>query len=114
MWMAKAKHAITIATQVTFAALDLAVEMCTRPWIVELSRNSLTAVVVIFRFKKSFFETRTGRGLQPKYGLTTKDPVPLLYTDDALCIFNSPKKVINIFSEKRVMERPFEYFHSKA
>ena len=41
MWIAMAKQATTIATQVALAALDLAVEMCTRPWIVELSRNSL-------------------------------------------------------------------------
>ena len=40
--MAKAKQATTIANQVAFAALDLAVEMCTRPWIVELSRKSLS------------------------------------------------------------------------
>ena len=42
MWMAKAKQATTIATQTALAVLDLAVEMCTRPWIVELSKNSLT------------------------------------------------------------------------
>ena len=39
--MAMAKQATTIATQVALAALDLAVEMCTRPWIVEFSRKSL-------------------------------------------------------------------------
>ena len=39
MWMAKAKQATTIATQIAFAVLDLAVEMCTRPWIVELSKK---------------------------------------------------------------------------
>ena len=78
MWMAKAKQATTIATQVTFAALDLAVEMCTRPWIVELSRNSLTAAVVISRFKENFFETWTGTGLQPNYEATTKDHVPCI------------------------------------
>ena len=38
--MAKAKQATTIATQIALAVLVLAVEMCTRPWIVELSRNS--------------------------------------------------------------------------
>ena len=37
--MAKAKQATTIATQVALAVLDLAVEMCTRPWIVELSKK---------------------------------------------------------------------------
>ena len=40
IWMAIAKQDTTIATQTALAALDLAVEMCTRPWIVELSKNS--------------------------------------------------------------------------
>ena len=40
MWMAMEKQATTIATQVTLATLDLAVEMCDRPWIVELSKKS--------------------------------------------------------------------------
>ena len=38
--MANAKLATTIATQAALAALDLAVEMCTRPWMVEFSKNS--------------------------------------------------------------------------
>ena len=48
MYMAMAKQATTIATQAALAALDLAVEMCTRPWIVELSKNSRIAAVAIF------------------------------------------------------------------
>ena len=47
MYMAMAKQATTIATQAALAALDLAVEMCTRPWIVELSKNSRIAAVAI-------------------------------------------------------------------
>ena len=47
MLMAIAKQATTIATQRTRAARDLAVEMCTRPWIVELSRNSHRVAVAI-------------------------------------------------------------------
>ena len=42
-----AKEATTIATQATLAAPDLAVEMCVRPWIVELSKNSQKAAFVI-------------------------------------------------------------------
>ena len=38
--MAVAKQATTIATQAALPVRDLAVEMCTRPWIVELSKNS--------------------------------------------------------------------------
>ena len=38
--MAVAKQAATIATQIALAVLDLAVEVCTKPWIVELSKNS--------------------------------------------------------------------------
>ena len=46
--MATAKQAITIATQRAFAVLDLAVEMCTRPWIVELLKKSqITSDAVI-------------------------------------------------------------------
>ena len=48
MWMAKAKQATTIATQVALAVLDLAVEMCTRPWIVELSKMSEITFEAIF------------------------------------------------------------------
>ena len=47
MWMAKAKQATTIATQASFADRDLALEMCTRPWIVEFSKNSLIWVNTI-------------------------------------------------------------------
>ena len=36
-----------IAIQIVFAALDLAVEMCTRPWIVELSNKSPITFEVI-------------------------------------------------------------------
>ena len=42
-----AKQATTIPTQANLAAFDLAVEMCTRPWIVEFSRNSHIAEVTI-------------------------------------------------------------------
>ena len=48
MWMANAKQAITIATHSALAVFDFAVEMCTRPWIVELSKNSRIFVVAIF------------------------------------------------------------------
>ena len=40
--MAKAKQATTIATQRALVALDLAVAMCTRPWIVELSKKIIS------------------------------------------------------------------------
>ena len=53
MYMATAKQATTIATQAALAALDLAVEMCTRPWIVELSKNSRIDAVAIFMKKMS-------------------------------------------------------------
>ena len=43
MVIAMEKQASTIATQAALAVLDLAVEMCTRPWIVELSKNSENA-----------------------------------------------------------------------
>ena len=48
MWMAMAKQATTIATQAALAARDLAVEMCTNPWIVELSKKSRKDAEVIF------------------------------------------------------------------
>ena len=48
MWMAKAKQATTIANQRALAILDLAVDMWTRPWIVELSRKSLKVIDAIF------------------------------------------------------------------
>ena len=38
-----AKQATTTATQAALIALDLAVEMRPRPWIVELYRNSLSS-----------------------------------------------------------------------
>ena len=44
MKMAVAKQATTIATQATLAARDFAVEICTRPWIVELPRKSWTTL----------------------------------------------------------------------
>ena len=43
-----AKQATTIATKVALAALDLAVEMCTRPWIVEFSKNSSSFVDAVY------------------------------------------------------------------
>ena len=39
MKTAMAKQATTIANQIALAVLDFAVEMCTRPWIVELSKK---------------------------------------------------------------------------
>ena len=53
--MAKAKLATTIATQAALAALDLAVEMCTRPWIVEFSKNSRMLAVAITDCNLNFF-----------------------------------------------------------
>ena len=48
--MAKPKQATTITAQAILAARDLAVEMCTRPWIVELSKNSqIVAVAISFK-----------------------------------------------------------------
>ena len=40
MWIAMAKQATTIAIQRAFPVLDVALEMCERPWIVELSKKS--------------------------------------------------------------------------
>ena len=40
MQMAMAKQATTMQTQAALKARDLDVEMCTRPWIVELSKKS--------------------------------------------------------------------------
>ena len=42
------KQATTIATQAALAAFDLAVEICTRPWIVELSKKSRRVEETIF------------------------------------------------------------------
>ena len=53
MYMAMAKQATTIATQAALDARDLAVEMWTRPWIVELSKNSRIDAVAIFMKKMS-------------------------------------------------------------
>ena len=39
-----AKQATTTAAQIALIALDLAVEMRDRPWIVELSRNSSSSL----------------------------------------------------------------------
>ena len=47
MYKAIPKQATTIVTQAILAARDLAVEMCTRPWIVELSKNSQIALDAI-------------------------------------------------------------------
>ena len=47
MWMAMEKQATTITTHKAFAVFDLAVEMCTRPWIVELSKKSEITFKVI-------------------------------------------------------------------
>ena len=54
MLMAMAKQATTIATQTALAARDLAVEMCTRPWIVELSKNSRIAAEAIVMTSVNF------------------------------------------------------------
>ena len=43
-----AKQATTIATQIALAVFDLAVEMCTKPWIVELSKKSWIVFDAIF------------------------------------------------------------------
>ena len=52
MYIAKAKQATTIATQAVLAVLDLAVDMCTRPWIVELSKKfRITFDVILVRHK---------------------------------------------------------------
>ena len=59
MWMAKAKQATTIANQRALAILDLAVEMCTRPWIVELSKNSLKAIDAILDIINIFDKYKT-------------------------------------------------------
>ena len=48
MLMAMAKQATTIATQTALADLDLAAEICSRPWIVELSKNSRIDAAAIF------------------------------------------------------------------
>ena len=40
MLIAMEKQAITMITQIALRDLVLAVDMCTSPWIVELSRNS--------------------------------------------------------------------------
>ena len=47
MLMAMAKQVTTIASQAALATRDLAVDMCTRPWIVELSKNSRIAAEAI-------------------------------------------------------------------
>ena len=45
--MAVAKQATTIATQAALPVRDLAVEMCARPWIVELSKKSRRVALAI-------------------------------------------------------------------
>ena len=47
--MAKAKQATTIAIQRAFPVRDVALEMCERPWIVELSKKSWNVEEVISR-----------------------------------------------------------------
>ena len=49
MWIAKPKQATTIVTQETFAGPDFALEICNRPWIVELSRKAEITFAAIFR-----------------------------------------------------------------
>ena len=61
MWMAMAKQASTIATQATRAARDLAVEMCTRPWIVEFSKNSFIVAVAISSISVSSHDIFQGK-----------------------------------------------------
>ena len=47
-----AKQATTIATQAALAVFDLAVEMCTRPWIVELSKKfRITFAAILIKHK---------------------------------------------------------------
>ena len=53
--MAMAKQATTTANQRALAVRDLDVEMCTRPWIVELSKNSRRIVEVIFMARLPLF-----------------------------------------------------------
>ena len=48
MWMAKPKQATTIAIQAIFAVPDFALEICKRPWIVELSRKAEISFAAIF------------------------------------------------------------------
>ena len=54
MWMATAKQATTIPNQATLAARDFAVDMCARPWIVELSRNWRRVAGAIITFFTSY------------------------------------------------------------
>ena len=57
--MAEAKQATTIVAHRALAVRDLAVEMWTSPWIVELSRNSRICEITImffpFRFRFVLF-----------------------------------------------------------
>ena len=48
MWMAKPKQATTIAIHASFAVPDFALEICKRPWIVELSRKAEITFAAIF------------------------------------------------------------------
>ena len=48
MYMAVAKQTNTMAAQAALAVRDLAVEMCAKPWIVELSKKSQKEAVIIF------------------------------------------------------------------
>ena len=55
--MAFAKQATTIATQTALAPRDLAVEICTSPWIVELSKNSRKVVILNQRLEAGCFHS---------------------------------------------------------
>ena len=56
MLTAMAKQAMTIVTQIALKDLALDVEMCTRPWIVEDSKNSrsiadaISGISLVFYF----------------------------------------------------------------
>ena len=47
MLMAMAEQATTMATQIAFKGRVLDVEMCTSPWIVELSKNSRKVAITM-------------------------------------------------------------------
>ena len=47
MWKEKAKLIVTVITQPALAKGDLAVAMCVKPWMVEVSRNSLIKFIVV-------------------------------------------------------------------
>ena len=47
--MAEEKQTTTIANQAALVTRDLAVDMCTSPWIVEFSKNSQRVAVTMFK-----------------------------------------------------------------